>query len=399
MPSNFEKLDFDRIQEKDLQDLVLSEQRENLGLDFKQKLPEGEQARQEVSKDVAAMANASGGNIVYGLAEKEGGVAAKLVSLGEAEGSEKLSAKIQSWVNADISPAVLGVRIKVVPFECGGFALILRIPRSLQSPHAVVGYPDRTVMRYWRRSENQSIPMPEHEIRRTYTSGLDVHKQVDAFRRERITFNDGTPFGAYLAGSVRVHAFFVPLNGFLSGSLYSYADLKVACESLRFAEDSYSAPAPCLEGAMRHTGGQVEVWQSWHIHRNGVIEWNDAGTNYQHWPEAGQGRSKLLFPRYEHAIGDRLPDVQDALRKLGLAGPVIFGLSLTDAAGAVVYTTRRFLFSSLTCPVSQVHAHSLMLNSVDELVVQNIKPSLDQIMNAFGLPSSLGYGINGEKLS
>jgi hypothetical protein len=398
MATSFEKLDFEEIQEKNLQDLILTEQRESLGMDFKQQLPEGEQARQEVSKDVVAMANASGGNIVYGLAEKEGGVASKLMSLGPIEGAEKLSAKIQSWLNADIAPSLVGIRIKVVPIEHGGFALVLRIPRSLQSPHAVVGFPDKTVMRYWRRSESQSVPMPEHEIRRTYVSGIDVHKQVDAFRRERIAFNDGTPSGAYLAGAVRVHGFFVPLNSFLSGSVYSYADLKVACEKLEFAEGSYSATTPCLEGAMRHSGGQGEVWQSWHIHRNGVIEWNDAGTNYDHWPEAGNKRRKLLFPRYEHVLGDRLDDVRGAFAKLGLAGPVIFGLSLTDAAGAVVFTKRTFRFSNLMCPVSQVHAHALMLNSVDELVVQNIKPSLDHIMNAFGLPSSLGYGKDGEKL-
>ncbi len=398
MATSFEKLDFEEIQEKHLQDLILTEQRESLGMDFKQQLPEGEQARQEVSKDVAAMANASGGNIVYGLAEKEGGVASKLMSLGPIEGAEKLSAIIQSWLNADISPSLVGIRIKVVPIEHGGFALVLRIPRSLQSPHAVVGFPDRTVMRYWRRSENQSVPMPEHEIRRTYVSGIDVHKQVDAFRRERIAFNDGTPSGAYLAGAVRVHAFFFPLNSFLGGSLYPYADLRVACEKLLFAEGSYSAPTPCLEGAMRYCGSQGEVWQSWHIHRNCVVEWNDAGTNYEHWPESGKERRKLLFPRYEHVLCDRLADVRAALSVLDLAGPIIFSLSLTAATNAIVFTNRSFRFSNLTCPVSQVHAHSLMLDSADELVAKNIKPSFDHIMNAFGLPSSLGFGKDGEKL-
>ena len=58
--------------ESDLNDLIKNDIQEDLHLDYKQSraLARTDACRNELSKDVAAFANADGGRIIYGIAEK-----------------------------------------------------------------------------------------------------------------------------------------------------------------------------------------------------------------------------------------------------------------------------------------------------------------------------------------
>ncbi len=76
------------IMEADLQRLVDEGRREDIQLEFKQALPgNSDDGKKEFLKDVTAMSNSSGGDIIYGIREDrsnpdEAGKAAELVGLG-----------------------------------------------------------------------------------------------------------------------------------------------------------------------------------------------------------------------------------------------------------------------------------------------------------------------------
>ncbi len=61
----------DNISEADLADLIAQEVREDRGLDYKRDLNISPEARPEFFRDISSFANASGGDIIYGLDEEE----------------------------------------------------------------------------------------------------------------------------------------------------------------------------------------------------------------------------------------------------------------------------------------------------------------------------------------
>src|SRR5207302_281178 len=94
-----------------------------------------DQARRELCKDVSAMANSAGGDIVLGLAEEDH-VATALSGIGGANAHAEIQ-RLQNIVSMAIEPPVFGVRFHPVDVEGGKQVIIIRVPRSLDLPHRV----------------------------------------------------------------------------------------------------------------------------------------------------------------------------------------------------------------------------------------------------------------------
>ena len=115
-------------------------------LDWKRALP-GDDGLDEFAKDVAAMANALGGLLVYGVAEKRGVGTAESLSLFEV--SETDIRRLRSTVFTRIQPAVTGVKfLELNSGEEPGSVLVVSVPASEEAPHQIgiekrIGFPFR----------------------------------------------------------------------------------------------------------------------------------------------------------------------------------------------------------------------------------------------------------------
>ena len=102
-------------------------------LDWKKGLP-GD--LDEFAKDVAAMANATGGLLVYGVAEKRGVGTAE--SLHPFELTETDVRRLRSTVFSRIQPAVTGVEfVDLKSKEGSGSVLVVCVPASEDAPHHI----------------------------------------------------------------------------------------------------------------------------------------------------------------------------------------------------------------------------------------------------------------------
>ncbi|WP_433709654.1 AlbA family DNA-binding domain-containing protein [Nocardia sp. CA-084685] len=136
-------------------------------LDFKSdlygKTPE---AKQELAKDVSALANASGGVLILGIAERNS-VAESLKPVPlQAKGAESMQQICQSWIR----PFLPGLRITEVPDpakEGSGYYVIL-VPRSADAPHAAMRNSDGTLLSYHLRDGATIRWLAEAEIARRY---------------------------------------------------------------------------------------------------------------------------------------------------------------------------------------------------------------------------------------
>lgn len=129
----------DQITEADLRNLIDSRREEGPQLDFKRDLPKDDhEGRKEFFSDITAFANTSGGDLVYGMLEKDG-FASEIVSQTIPMSVDGYVLKLQSSIRDRIEPIVQGAGIQPIPLQAGGHAVIIRIPRSFSGMHRVRG--------------------------------------------------------------------------------------------------------------------------------------------------------------------------------------------------------------------------------------------------------------------
>lgn len=128
------------IGEHDLQSLVINGVGESNQLDYKETLPGGDDgSKKEFLRDVSAMSNANGGDLIYGVREQSVGDANAAAEVVGVEGVDVDAKKLwmEDLIRTGIEPRLLGVGIRVVPVGDSKVIFVVRVPRSWNGPHAV----------------------------------------------------------------------------------------------------------------------------------------------------------------------------------------------------------------------------------------------------------------------
>jgi len=178
----------ERITEADLQSLVTEGKREEAQLEFKLTLPAGnDDGKREFLKDVTAMANSQGGDIIYGIREErtnpdDAGKAMEVVGIaGISADATKLW--MHELLNSSVEERLAGVVIRDIPLAAGGFALVVRVPRSWNSPHVVR---HRNHWRFYARNSGGVYTMNVTDLRTAFLLSDTLAQKLEAFRGERI---------------------------------------------------------------------------------------------------------------------------------------------------------------------------------------------------------------------
>ncbi len=143
--------------------------------------------RNQLSPALSAFANSEGGVLVIGLDEDSKArprVANQVdgVLIGKAEAIDSLE-QFQQVVDSSISPFLAGIRIKGVPLSgeaAGRWALIVYVPQGSTAYQAK----DHV---YYSRSEFETKPMPDHEVRLRMLRGRIAQARVAIRNFEVVT--------------------------------------------------------------------------------------------------------------------------------------------------------------------------------------------------------------------
>jgi hypothetical protein len=174
-------------EEVDLDLVVRAGEKENTGLDYKASAALnlkdsrpatgrgtlGNKHREDLIRDVAAMANAEGGLIIYGIAERTGGYP-KEVDDG-IELNVINADTIEQVLTSNIHPRVEGFFIKPIELKSKGkgkYAYVISIPKAAKNaPHQS----DDKV--YYKRHDATKLPMNDHEVRDMIGRSLEFGKK------------------------------------------------------------------------------------------------------------------------------------------------------------------------------------------------------------------------------
>jgi hypothetical protein len=171
---------FDDITEQHLRGLIENKAAESLDIDYKRQTYGGKDSdRKEFLADVSSFANAGGGDIVIGMAEKEG---VPIAIAPFTEDADKERRRLEQMARDGIEPRIIGLAVRIVPVS-GGVVLVVRIPKSYNPPHRVAF---QGAKRFYARSSGGRYEPNVEELRNLFLATPHLHERIRAFRMERI---------------------------------------------------------------------------------------------------------------------------------------------------------------------------------------------------------------------
>jgi hypothetical protein len=141
----------------------------------------------EFLKDISALANASGGDIVYGIVEgvdQNGNSTASAVNGVAGHNADEVILRIDNLIRDCIKPRLMGHGIRHVPLANGNSCFVVRVPKSWNPPHLV---DRRGHWRFYYRDSAGTHPMDIAELRRAMTFGDTLARNLEEFRLDRLS--------------------------------------------------------------------------------------------------------------------------------------------------------------------------------------------------------------------
>lgn len=380
----------DRIDEALLQKICQDGCPESSTLEFKRDLPgNSDKDKHEICKDVAALANADGGDLVYGVDEKAG-VAAALSPL-TTEPADAAIRRITQVLDAGIEPRIQSIKIQHVEIA-GGYAVVLRVPSSFDGPHCVRTNSNR---RFVMRNGTGVVDMSFDQVRGAFDRTATLAEQARRFisERRKLIAERNTPLPLINGPQLAVHL--VPIAG-LAGRrtidlrpIYSQSFTEFLGSDWGGGSRTFN-----LDGLLIHPGGTGEDGHYGynHIFRTGALEGVELGGAVR---EISPGTkksivwsldmSKFFYHSTKHFL--------EAVKRWGFAGPALLGMSILNVKGYELGIGDMFFrFSRATADRPHLIPADVWVEDVDSVDIDNtIRPFLDTLWQAFSVERCLDF--------
>jgi hypothetical protein len=251
---------------RDLEELI-GNVAEGLHVDFKQgPVGKGDGDRKEFVADVTAFANASGGDIVFGIVEGADAVASQVLGIpvADLDAEERRLAEI---IRNGTEPRLTDFEFKWIDNPPNGHVLILRVGRSWRAPHRVTlaGHD-----RFYTRNTRGKHPMNTDELRTAFTAGQALEDRIAHFQRGRITLIEDREGPVDMGGGPYLVLHAVPLVSFADPLAVGFRYGEVLPSPL--GGGGYNQ-THTLEGPLTYRAPQGEAASAYTLHfRNGILE-------------------------------------------------------------------------------------------------------------------------------
>lgn len=361
------------IDEAALRSLVENQVAERRDLEYKRDLPgRGDDDVKEFLADVTSLANAQGGDLVFGMDEADG-VAADLVGIESANHDDDIL-RLENSLRDNVAPRLIGLQTQWVPMADGRGAIVLRVPASMNAPHQIVFKKTR---RFWGRSSKGKYEMDVHELRHAFTQSEQLPQRFLGLHEQAISMALGTdmPF-AVQAGPITVISI-VPLGLFREEQRIPIQRDQAI---VPFQSDGYSA-IEMIEGVLLHGTPNRETGEVFSFaltHRSGRV---DCAFPIGGVREGNRGQElRLVWPlMFEEGLLDMARSSQNRLAPFGIDGPWVVLATALGVQGFVLVEGPQYVSQ----PAFRERAllGQLVLDRIDE---DGLKPIAENLWLLFG---------------
>lgn len=361
-------------------------------LEFKQVLPKaGDPAdKLEFIKDVTALANTSGGDLVYGISEKAGAAQA-LIPLSEA--LDPLKRRLDQVLEAGVEPRIQGLQYHSVQ-SGSGHVLVLRVPASFSGPHRCI-----VERRFVVRVNSRTSDMAYDQLRGAFERTSTLIDRARQFREVRVSeLVERSNWKSKTVGPIcALHL--IPLSAFNGRQTVDIQSLLrdsryIGMEAWRAGGWNWAYNLDGL-AASTATGGGMALAGVNQFYRTGPMESLLCLGAHMGGPENDKKLPGRWVTEFYREAAQRFLTFA---RELGLSGPAIIGATLVHVdsyefgIGQVYNLLNRAVVDRdhLILPDAWVDDISQNL-SVDEVM----RPVLDILWQCFGAEKCLLYEANG----
>ena len=206
---------FAEIEAVDISYLVQEGIQEGRTLEYKESLPgNSDRDKKEFLADVSAFANASGGEILYGVTEKRNNDGRPTGVPEAAQGLSTINAdaeiqRLENIIRNGIEPRI-AVQIASINGFSDGPVLIIRIRKSWTPPHMVTF---KNSSRFYSRNSAGKYQLDVTEIRSAFVAAEALPERIRRFRDERVAniIADETPVLLLPYPRIILHVIPIPL--------------------------------------------------------------------------------------------------------------------------------------------------------------------------------------------
>lgn len=386
------------IAEADLVNLKLNSVREGKQIEYKGELnlTSPEQMRKFLS-GIASFANASGGDIVYGMEAKDGQPVA-LKALRNFN-PDKDVLRLRDLINAHIEPRVFAADFKSVALATGGYVLVIRVRKTWAGAHMVTFSNDN---RFYTRDHGGRRLMDVSEVSSAFTQADSLAERVKRFRLERLANISAGETPCPLSGTAFIIVHLVPFRAFDPAFRANLDAFWKQTELLRPLAARGWCASYDFDGVFASDGSRCEAANGYvHAFKNSVIEAVDTALL-----RPGSHGTSIPSIDWERELLTAMPQWFRALRAFGAEPPALLLFSLLGVRGydmGVGSDERRR--DARPIGRDQLYVPPAFIESFDieadgrttpYNVFDLMRPLFDSVWQACGYPRSLNFYENGD---
>ena len=331
-------------------------------LEFKAVLPKGdEEARQEFRKDVCAMANADGGDLVFGISEVSG-CATAVLAITDAT-ADAIKRRLQQILESKVEPRIHGIQFHACPIAAGGFVLVLRIPCSYEGPHR---FGPVTEHRFPIRNDSLTTDLTYEQLRNTFGRESTLLEKAAQFRLRRVSRIVAGQTPRELAAGVTMAMHIVPICGLAGRANVDVAGIAANHDVLRIDSQYPWKRNANLDGVVVYPYDDPKGVDSYaQIFRDGCFE---IVKNVQHDPLHSDPSPWLVGQWVGEQLRGGLQTYAAAAPAMEIHGPIVVSVSLAGTSGTTLTLGPR---SATRNPIFEDRL------DIPEILIQDISEVLD----------------------
>jgi len=380
------------ITEDDLQALIDNSELEGKTIEYKQSLPgNSDSDKKEFLADISSFSNASSGDLIYGITEdRDKGIPKKLEGL-TIENIDREINRLESMIREGIKPRISGIITKVINVSNLKVALIIRIPKSWNSPHRVSF---KSHDKFYTRSTNGKYSMDVAELRIAFNLSETITERIRRFREDRISkiFANETPIPFYETAKIVLHL--IPIISFNPAQGYELSKISSHPEKIEPIRHSGYHHRYNLDGFLIYSGGREGKSRSYvQIFKIGIIEAVEGSLLDPHHKD---GKLSIPSIAYESELIKSLPIYLSALQTLNVELPIFIFLTLVGVRGYLMGVGQRGFAKDYTIDRDILLLPEVVIENYDIVPEDVLKPCFDAIWNACGFSGSRNYNNAGK---
>ncbi len=380
----------DKISLDDLSQLKVNAVTESKTIEYKKKLPTNSDGdRKEFLADISSFANASGGDLIFGITEN-GGVPQDIEGV-DIENVDEEVGKYENLIRNGIEPRVT-ISTQSIKISEKKHVLIFRIGKSWNGPNRVV-YKGHD--KFYSRHSTGKYSLDTAELRIAFTFSQTLTEKITKFKTERIArlYEGEMPIQFCKGAKIVLHL--IPLESFNPNY---YIDLKSIIESPRKLKPIYSSICDLrinLEGVLSYSRVQPDMAADSYVqlYRNGIFESVESSILNAY------GHGKVIpSSTYEKELLASLREYLTLSKELGVNMPIVIFLTLIGIKGWQMSRDRN-VFHAPRQPIlidrEILQLPETLVESYDTEPEDILRPIFDRVWNACGYERSDNFDEDG----